>query len=165
MPPNYPDPQDESRLLGRSEVERRRDYITRLHQQLGQGHPLVQLIKRCLGNDPAHRPSAEVVLQRLEEVEIEDPYQRLTKLEMIRLIEGKEVEVAQKVEEVREREVEIGQNREEIRVRSEEVRLRGEQLRQYREEIRVKSEEIKVRDEELRSLQDVQQQFQVPWQQ
>ncbi len=147
LPPNYPDPQDASRLLGRSEVERRRDYIAQLHQQLGQDHPLVRLIKRCLGNDPAHRPSAEEVLQRLEQVEIEDPYQHLTKLEMIRLIEGKEEEVARKVEEIREKEMEIGQNR---------------------EEIRVKSEDIRVRDEELRSLQKFQQlrtQFQVLWQQ
>ncbi len=137
-------------------MERRRDYIAQLHQQLGHDHPLVQLIKHCLGNDPAHRPSAEEVLRRLKEVEIEDPYQHLTKLEMIRLIEGKDEEVARKEAEIREMEEEIGQNREEMEA---EIGRRDE-------EIRVKSEEIKVRDEELRSLQDVQQlrtQFQVPW--
>ncbi len=106
----------------------------------------MQLIEQCLDNDPAHRPSAEEVLQRLEQLEIEDPYQHLMKLEMIRLIEGKKEEVAQKVEEIRERETEIGRRD---------------------EEIWMKSEEIRVRDEELRCLQDVQQlrtQFQVPWQ-
>ncbi len=126
-------------------MERRRDYIAQLHQQLGQDHPLVQLIKRCLGNDPAHRPSAEEVLQQLEQVEIEDPYQHLTKLEMIRVIEGKEEEVARKVEEIRERESEI----------------------ERRDEIRMKSEEIRMKVDEIWSLQDVQQlrtQFQVPWQ-
>ncbi len=100
----------------------------------------MQLIEQCLDNDPAHRPSAEEVLQRLKHLEIEDLYQHLTKLEMIRLIEGKDEEVARKEAEIREKEVEIGQNREEIR----------------------------VRDEEIRNLQNFQQQrtqFQVPWQQ
>ncbi len=117
-------------------MERRRDYIAQLHQQLGQGHPLVQLIKRCLGNNPAHRPSAEEVLQRLEEVEIEDPYQHLMKLEMIRLIEGKEEEVARKVEEVREREAELGQRNEEIRQRDEEIRHKDVEIRRKDEQIR-----------------------------
>ena len=87
MRPNYPDPKNRRRLLGRSEVERRQTYFTRLHQQLGERHPLVQLAERCLDNDPEYRPSAVDVLQQLEAVEIEDPYQHLTKLDMIRLLQ------------------------------------------------------------------------------
>jgi len=83
----YADPQNRRCLIGRSEVERRQTYFTRLYQQLGKRHPLVQLVERCLDNDPEYRPSAVDVLQQLEAVEIEDPYQHLTKLDMIRLLQ------------------------------------------------------------------------------
>ena len=66
LPPNYPDPDNLGRLVGQSEVERRTDYIKLLHEQLGEQHPLVQLICQCLHNTPAQRPSAEELLQQLE---------------------------------------------------------------------------------------------------
>ncbi len=87
LPPNYPDAQNRRRLIARSEVERRENYFTRLYRQLAERHPLVQLVERCLHNDPEYRPSAVEVLQQLEAVEIEDPYQDLTKLDMIRLLQ------------------------------------------------------------------------------
>ena len=43
LPPNYADAANPECLLGRSEVERRRDYIQTLHRQLGEQHPLVQV--------------------------------------------------------------------------------------------------------------------------
>ncbi len=161
LPPNYPDPQDASRLLGRSEVERRRDYMALLHQQLDQRHPLVRLIGQCLRNDPAQRPSAEEVLQCLEQLEIEDPYQDLTKIEMIRRIEEKEEEVSQNREEIRqnreeirENEEEISQNREEIREKEEEISQNREEIRRNREEISEKEEEINRNREEIREKEE-----------
>ena len=83
LPHTYPDPQNPSRLLGRSELERRGDYMTILHHQLGESHPLVELVKQCLHNDPEFRPTAETVLHQLDGVVIDDPYQHLTKLDLI----------------------------------------------------------------------------------
>ena len=76
LPHNYPDPENRRRLIGRSEVERRGDYIDQLHQQLGERHPMVQLVEQCLDNDPEYRASSEDVLQRLEGMrrQIRDPY-------------------------------------------------------------------------------------------
>ena len=68
LPHTYPDPDNSGRLLGRSEVERRRDYIQPLYEQLGEQHPLLQLVFQCLNNTPAQRPSAEELLQQLEAV-------------------------------------------------------------------------------------------------
>ena len=68
LPSTYADPENPDRLLARSELERRRDYIQPLHSQLGVQHPLVQLVHQCLSNNPARRPSAEELLQRLEAV-------------------------------------------------------------------------------------------------
>ena len=66
LPPNYADAENPERLLGRSEVERRRDYIQTLHRQLGEQHPLVQVVHQCLHNTPSKRPSAEELLPQLE---------------------------------------------------------------------------------------------------
>jgi len=76
LPHNYADPENPDRLLARSEVERRRDYIQTLHGQLGEQHPLVQVVHQCLHNTPSRRPSAAELLPRLEAVraEIERPY-------------------------------------------------------------------------------------------
>ena len=49
-------------------MERRRDYIQSLHEQLGEQHSLLELVCRCLHNTPAQRPSAEELLQQLEAV-------------------------------------------------------------------------------------------------
>ena len=95
LPHNYPDPENRRRLIGRSELERRGDYIDQLHQQLGERHPMVQLVEQCLDNDPDYRPSSEDVLQRLEGMrsQIRDPYQGLTRVEMVKLLEQKDVEI------------------------------------------------------------------------
>ena len=83
----YPDPENRRRLIARSEVERRRDYVTPLRRQLGERHPLVQLVEQCLDDDPEFRPTAEMLLQQLEGVVINDPYQHLTKLDLIQQLQ------------------------------------------------------------------------------
>ncbi len=97
-PHTYPDPHNRRHVIGRSEVERREVYFTRLYQQLGERHSLVQLVERCLDNDPEYRPSAVDVLQQLEAVEVEDPYQHLTKLDMVQLLQ-------QQADPLREKEI------------------------------------------------------------
>ena len=87
LQPTYPDPENRRRLIARSEVERRGEYITSLHCQLGERHPLVELVTQCLDNDPEYRPTADVVLQQLEGVVIDDPYQYLTKLDLMQLVQ------------------------------------------------------------------------------
>ena len=68
-------------------MERRADYIIALHHQLGEAHPLVQLVEHCLDNDPSYRPTAGIALQQLEGVVIDDPYHHLTKLDLIQLVQ------------------------------------------------------------------------------
>ena len=73
LTPTYPDPANPDQYLGRSEVERRRDYIQPLQVQLGEQHPLLQLVCQCLHNTPAQRPSAEELLQQLK-AQVEEEY-------------------------------------------------------------------------------------------
>ena len=44
------------------------DYIQPLQEQLGEQHPLMQLVCQCLHNEPAQRPSADELLQQLKAV-------------------------------------------------------------------------------------------------
>ena len=69
-------------------MERRRDYIQPLHEQLGEQHPLLELVCRCLHNTPAQRPSAEELLRQLEAVkpQIRETYgSQQVKVEMAKL--------------------------------------------------------------------------------
>ena len=85
LPPNYPDPDNSGHLVGRSEMERRTDYIQALYKELGEQHPLVQLVCQCLHNIPAQRPSAEDLLEQLD-AQMKEAYGRkLVRAEMARL--------------------------------------------------------------------------------
>ena len=104
-PHTYPDPDNPNNVLGRSELERRTDYIQPLQEQLGEQHPLLQLICLCLHNIPAYRPSAEELLQELEAAkpQIEGPFDKQkVKVEMKHLqvgmmgmLEAKDKEIEQ----------------------------------------------------------------------
>ena len=88
LPSTYPNPEDPERIIGRSEVERRSDYIQLLHGQLGEQYPLVQLVHQCLQNAPARRPSAEELLRQLEAVraQIEGRYgNQLVKVDVVKV--------------------------------------------------------------------------------
>jgi len=88
LPHNYADPENPDCLLARSEVERRRDYIQTLHGQLGEQHPLVQVVHQCLHNTPSRQPSAAELLPRLEavRVEMEGPYgSQLKKVDVVKV--------------------------------------------------------------------------------
>ena len=61
----YPDPENRYRLLARSELEHRRDYIQQLNGMLGKEHPLVQLVCQCLHNISDQRPPAGELLKQL----------------------------------------------------------------------------------------------------
>jgi len=86
--PTYMDPDNPGMILGRSEVQRRARFIGELKERLGGEHRLVHLITQCLQNDPRRRPSAREALHQLDEMKpkIEDPYERVNKLEMIQTL-------------------------------------------------------------------------------
>lgn len=84
------DPEDPHRLAARTEVERRREYIQNLEDLLptGERHPFVLLVKRCLHNDPAQRPTSEELITALEEIKaiIEGNYGSVTKIDAVRQV-------------------------------------------------------------------------------
>ena len=94
-PANYYDSATR-RLVARSEIERREQYIEPMKVALGETHPLVQLTLACLEYVSEDRPSAVVVLRRLEEVGTTLPQNcTQTKLELIQQVAVKDEEIQQ----------------------------------------------------------------------
>ena len=112
------------RLLARSEVERRGRYIEQLNFQLpnnGQ-HQFVQLVTRCLQNEPHERPTTEELITSLEEMkaDIDGPYGDIAKADAVRQVvtmralRKKETEVREKRDESSAKDIEIHQLHEEL---------------------------------------------------
>jgi len=75
LPSTYPNPDNLSEVKGRTEVERRGEYIELLESKLIPTG-LVELVKLCLHNVPSERPNTEDLLTRLQamRVEVEGDY-------------------------------------------------------------------------------------------
>ena len=62
--PTRVDPNNRKKVIGLTEAERHEEYF----QQVRGNHPLVELIRGCLDNDPPQRPDAVRILGRLRQV-------------------------------------------------------------------------------------------------
>ena len=113
MKPNYIDPSNPGRLLGRSEVERRQPYFDQL-----EGKTLVPLVKTCLHNDPSQRPTAEQLMIALGEVkgDIEGPCGELTTMDAVRQVKTAMVLEKEKVDQLAEKDWEIQQLQQQLEV-------------------------------------------------
>ena len=60
--PTYVNPKNRAQLLAVSEAERRDEYL----RHIGNAHPLMDLILRCVSNDPEQRATAAQMVQRME---------------------------------------------------------------------------------------------------
>ena len=57
----HPDPQNPDAIIPASEVERRAEYL----QEIGNDHPLMGLVHRCLSNISARRPEAHEIISTI----------------------------------------------------------------------------------------------------
>ena len=77
--PNRVNPNNRRQLIALSEAERREEYF----QQVRGDHPLVELIRGCLDNDPPQRPDAVRILGRLRQVISQSPPSCGNKMELL----------------------------------------------------------------------------------
>ena len=86
LAPNY---RENRRHIARTELQRRDKYMQKIYSQLHKNHPLIQMIKRCLGF-PENRPDIREVLQMLEQAraEIRDEESDMNKLELVRALQS-----------------------------------------------------------------------------
>ena len=85
LAPTYPD--DQGKITGRSELERRDRYMQVIYSKLRQNHPLLQMIKECL-DFAKDRPSTHKVLHLLKRARDEerDVEVEMNKLELIQAL-------------------------------------------------------------------------------
>ena len=69
------------RMVGRTELERRGNYMQEVMKQFREEHPLVQMIQWCLQNNTEERPRIQHVIRLLEEAKaVEDDMNTLSLL-------------------------------------------------------------------------------------
>ena len=86
LPATYLD--DSGKVVGRTELERRSNYMRDVMRQFREGHPMVQMIQQCLKNSIRERPSTQQVMELLEEAraEVEDCEYNVNKLSLVQLL-------------------------------------------------------------------------------
>ena len=88
--PMYSAPNESGVRKSHTEIDRRAVYIEQLERMLpdGERHPLVQLLKKCLQNNPSQRPTTEELITSLEEMkaDIEGPYGDFVKADAVRQV-------------------------------------------------------------------------------
>ena len=105
----FPDPlaaayMDESgRMVGRTELERRGNYMQQVRRQFREGHPLVHMIQQCLKNRMRERPTIQQVMGWLEEAraEVDDADYDVNKLSLAQLLQSRNLQIQQQLQENR----------------------------------------------------------------
>ena len=86
---------ENDRIVGRSELERRGNYMREVTRQFREGHPLVKMIQRCLKNRMRERPSIQQVMGWLEEAraEVQDGEYDANKLSLAQLLHSRNQQI------------------------------------------------------------------------
>lgn len=151
LAPTYPN--RKKKLVPRTELERRENYMIKLYSQLRKGHPLLQMIELCLKNCPEDRPNILQVVKFVEQAQTEIPEDEsdTSKLELLQIVRQKSEEIETKEKEHRntfdelEREQKgkeqqftlIWQaNRTEIRRLQEQIQSQKQEIAQLRRQVK-----------------------------
>ena len=105
------------KLIPFSEAERRAEYL----ELIGKEHPLIDLIRKCIHNDPSQRPSATDIVDKMSMLTSKFPLSYNNQLEMLQVIKGYEDQMK-----------ELEKRRNEM---MHHVKEREQQLKSYNEKI------------------------------
>ena len=119
--PNRTEP--DGTMIPVSEAERREVFL----QAIGNDHPLMDLILKCIHNHPQSRAHASEIVARLEGMVLQFPASFVNRLEMLRQIEAIEEEKRALSEEGERKDRVIQQKESEISSLREEVQAEKEQ--------------------------------------
>ena len=125
----WPEPQvgpsriEEGKLIPVTEAERRE----KLFEVIEDGHPLMDLIHRCINNDPQLRPRAGEISTRVSRVASQFPASFANRLEMLRQIEADGREKRALTEEGERKDRAVQQKESQISSLREEVQIEKQQ--------------------------------------
>ena len=134
----WPEPQvgpnriERGKLIPVTEAQRREVFF----KVIENDHPLMDLVHRCINNDPQMRPCASEIARRVSRIASQFSASFANRLEMMRHIEAAEEEKRALTEEgerkdraIREKESQISSLREEIQVKEEQKITEMNQLK------------------------------------
>ena len=131
-----PDPRNPDQLIPVSEADRREEYL----RDIGNAHPLMDLILRCVSNNPVRRARAAEIIQRMADILHQFPPSFADRVEMVQRMRVDVTEKGSLSEEIEtfaaeyeqsrlEREELIQQHQAEMRAENETHRAEVEQVR------------------------------------
>ena len=140
---------DSGMMVGRTELERRGNYMQQIHRLLREGHPLIQMIQRCLKNRIRERPTIHAVLEFLEQAraEVQDGECDMSKLELVQILRQKTQLIEMREGENRSLSQQLAGKDQVI---LSKVRTLGQQKDQI---IRSKDQAIRSKEGEIQQLQ------------
>ena len=111
------------RMIPVSEAERREVFL----RAIGNDHPLMHLILKCIHNHPKSRAHSSEIVQRLAEIVLQFPASFANRLEMLRRIEADGEEKRALTEEGERKDRVIQQKEDEISLHRQRVQIEKEQ--------------------------------------
>ena len=152
------------KIMGRTELERRGNYMREVRRQFQEGHPLVKMIQQCLSNVLEERPTIQQVMGWLEEAraEVEDGEYDMNKLSLAQLLQSRNLHIEQYQRDNRSlREIIQQQRQKNHRLRKQNNNL-IEQSHALKKHHDVRRAELEEKNQllQLRNLQIQQQQQQ-----
>ena len=145
LAPTYMD--DNDRVVGRTELDRRGNYMREVTRQFREGHPMVQMIQWCLKNRMRERPTIQQVMGLLEEAraEIEDGEYDVNKLSLAQLLQSRNLSIQQQG-------IQIDQHQQQIRQNGQEICSLREQNEATKEQNDVQKAQITSLEEQVQAL-------------
>ena len=141
----------------RSELERRGEYMQQIYRQFCDIHPLVQMIKQCLGSFPKDRPSIHQVVQLLEQArsEIDDAECHMDRLVLVQTvkeqnqqIESHELQILSKNQRIRTLQQEMQSQEQEkiasVEKKNTELVHENQQLTQENHRVTLENQSLKA---------------------
>ena len=146
----WPEPQvgqnrtEPGRLIPVTEAERREVFL----RAIGNDHPLMDLILKCIDNHPQTRAHASEIVERLAEMVLQFPASFANRLEMLRQIEHLQDE---KQTLRSESETEIQRKEEQFQQMIEEAQRNASEIERLKMNHSIESTQLQVQVEDLKS--------------
>ena len=131
----WPEPQvgqtrfEDDQLIPVTEAERREVFL----EAIGNDHPLMDLILRCINNDPRRRADASEIVERLSAMKLQFPSSFANRLEMLGQIEHQEEEKRdlRKTVELKEEMIQLKEAH--LELLSSRIAVKNEKIKQLKE--------------------------------
>ena len=137
-----------SKLIPVTEAERREKFF----KLIKDGHPLMDLIHRCINNDPQLRPHAGEIIRQVSRVASQFPASFANRLEMLRQIERERSEKSALTKEGERKDKVIQEKNDEILIQRKEILTLTKEREINENVIQEKNNEISIHREKNLAL-------------